>query len=450
MRALLAAWFRFAHRRELAMLASIPGPVPIALIGNGLDLLGGDLHTKLESWRARWGDLALFWIFGKPSLLTAKPEHVYRILVTQPEEWIKNVPRAATKPTGGESVFRSPGPPDWKPRRVAHPFEQPWVNEFFEGIWPTVRGVTRARFAKLGTAHVDLYEEILKCSWDSFALGALGETLPPEAFVEHETLLREVGRRGALPIAFSIDPVFWWRRARWLARIERRLARGSIGEGLDLVSRMAKAGSDLGTRRVRDEIGNIFAAGMKNAALAASATAFVLGKHPEWRERAIAELRAAGGVDAIDRNALVALPILDRVVKETLRLYPSVAGFVREVAPGHDVVLDGAHLPQGTQVFLISWVVHRHPDVWPDPTRFDPDRFLVEPAPGTYFPFGLGERFCVGRDWTLLVCKGIVATLLGHENITLDASTDYETKLVAVLTIPKRGVPAMLAPRDGT
>jgi len=420
--------------------------VPIALIGNGLDLLGGDLHTKLESWRARWGDLVAFWIFGKPSLMTAKPEHVVRILVERPEEWIKNVPRAATKPVGGESVFRSPGPPDWKPRRVAHPFEQSWVEDFFDGIWPSVRTITRDRFAALGKTHLELYDPILQCSWDAFALGALGEKLPPEAFVEHETLLREVGRRGAVPI--SIDPIFWWRRSKWFARLQRRLARGSIGEGLDLISRLSKAGSDVSSRRARDEIGNIFAAGMKNAAVAASATTFLLAKHPAWRDRVLTEIAAAGGIDAIDRKTLVSLPVLDRVTKEALRLYPSVAGFVREVAPGKDVVLDGAHLPQGTQVFLLSWVVHRHPDVWSDPTRFDPDRFLTEPKPGTYFPFGLGERFCVGRDWTLLVAKGIVATLLAHHDVTLDPGTEYDTKLVAVLTIPKNGVPATLAPRS--
>lgn len=442
--ALLASMFRATHGSERDLLDNVPGPTPIWLVGNGLDLAGGDLHVKFEAWRAKYGDLFRFWLFDKPSLVTAKPEHVVRILVGQPDEWIKNVPRAATKPVGGESVFRSPGPPDWKPRRVAHPFEQPWVGEFFEGIWPVVRAATRERFSPL-RGEVDLYQEILQCSWASFSLGALGEVLPHEAFVEHETLLKEVGRRGVVPI--SIDPVFWWRRSSWFARLEARLARGSIGDGLDLISRMAKAGTDLKTHRVRDEIGNIFAAGMKNAAVAASAVTFLLGKHPEWRARVTKEIADAGGIDAIDRNALVSLPVFDRVVKEALRLYPAVAGFVREVAPGRDVELDGHHLPQGTQVFLLSWVVHRHPDLWPDPTRFDPDRFLTEPRPGTYFPFGLGERYCVGRDWTLLVTKGIVATLLGYEDVTLDASADFETKLVAVLTIPKNGLPAIVSPK---
>jgi len=80
--------------------------------------------------------------------------------------------------------------------------------------------------------------------------------------------------------------------------------------------------------------------------------------------------------------------------------------------------------------------------VWPDPLRFDPDRFLVEPRPGTYFPFGLGARFCVGRDWTILFTKTCVATLLARGRIELDPDATFETTLVAALTVPKNGLPA--------
>lgn len=442
--------FRLTHRRDVAMLARLPGPRPIVLFGNALQLAtGGELHTLFEKWRAEHGDFLRFWLFGQPSLLTARPELVADVLIDQEGDWEKNVPRAATKPVGGESVFRSTGGAEWKAKRAAHPFEAPWVGAFYDAMFPVIRGATERRFSKLEGA-IDLYEEILRATFECFARGVLGEELPERAFVEHETLLREVGRRGALPIAFSWSPVFWWRRRAWRQRIAARMERGSLGEDAhDLVSIFARDGKrDMRSRLLQDELGNIFAAGMKNAAITAAATAFLVGKHPDVRARLIAELEAAGAADGtLDRSALVALPYFDRVVKEALRLYPSVAGFMREVKSDREVTLGGVKLPPRTQIFLVSWIVHRHPDLWPDPERFDPDRFLEEPARGTYFPFGLGERFCVGREWTLLCAKAIVATLLVKHEVEIDPAADFETKLVSVLTVPKNGVAATIRPR---
>ena len=446
MRSLFESLFRLQQGRALEALAGVPGPTPVFLVGNGLDLLGGDLHVKFEEWRARYGDLMRFFLFSQPSLLTAKPEHVVRILVDRPDEWIKNVPRGATAPTGGESVFRAPDRKEWAPKRAAHPFEQRWIAESYDALVPRIRELVRARLdARVGQS-IDLYEEILRVTFDAFAVIVLGETLPPEAFDDHERMLKEVGNRGALPVPFSPSPFFWWRRWRWRKRIASRIARGSLGErATDLVSMMSRAGTDMTKRLVHDELGNVFLAGMKNAALAASSSTFLLTKHTLFGDRVRAELDAAG-LDP-DRTTLLALPHLDRSVKEAGRLYPSVAGFVREVKPGERIELDGAILPPRTQVFLVSWIVHRHPEIWADPTRFDPDRFLVEPKPGTYFPFGLGLRFCVGRDLTILVAKTITAEILSRFEVALDPAADYETKLVAVLTIPKRGVPCRLTRR---
>jgi cytochrome P450 len=446
---LLESLFRLTHRRDVEMLAPLPGPRPIFLFGNALQLAGGDLHKLFERWRAEHGDFLRFWLFGQPSLFTARPELVADVLVDHESDWEKNVPRAATRPVGGESVFRSVGGAEWKEKRAAHPFEAPWVDAFYDAMYPVIRDATDARFAKL-EGRVDLYQELLRTSWDCFSLGVFGERLPEAAFAEHETLLREVGRRGALPVAFSWSPVFWWRRRSWRARIAARMERGSLGEGAhDLVSTFARGGKrDMRSQLLRDELGNIFAAGMKNAAIAASATAFLVGKHPDVRARLVAELEAAGAGDGtLDRRTLVTLPYLDRVVKESLRLYPAVAGFVREVKKDREVSLGGVRLPPRTQIFFVSWVVHRHPGLWPDPERFDPDRFLTEPARGSYIPFGLGERYCVGREWTLLCAKAIVATLLTRHDVEIDPAADFDTTLVSSLTVPKNGVAATVRRR---
>jgi cytochrome P450 len=442
---ILESSFRLRHRAALDMLSSFPGPKPIALFGNALSIAGHPLHTLFEDWRERYGDTVAFWIFGQPSLVTAKPELVADVLVDHEANWLKNLPRAATKPVGGQSVFRSPGGAEWKEKRAAHPFEMKWVDDWYDGVMPALRARTTDRLgARAPAGHLDLYEEILRASFDCFSLGVFGETLPPHAFVEHEALLNEVGRRGALPVAVSLSPVFWWRRWQWFSRLEARMAAGDRG-GTDMISALARNGADLTSRRARDELGNIFTAGMKNAAIAASATTFYLTKMPSALERVRAELDAAG--PGLDRKTLVSLPYFDRCVREALRLVPPVAGFAREVKPDRVVTFDGASLPPRTQLFLVPWIIHRDARHWPDPLRFDPDRFLAEPARGTYFPFGLGARFCVGREWTLLVTKSIVSALVTKWSPILDDGVDFETTLVAALTVPKNGLPGRLAAR---
>ena len=453
---ILSALFRAWNSRAVRMLSALPGPEPIFIAGNGLDLVGKDLHTLFSRWcdqeyrREAHPGLVRFFLFNQPSLVSARPDLVRDVLLEHADDWYKNVPRAATRPVGGESVFREKGGEGWKAKRAHHPFEGAWAQRFYDGILPVVRRLTTERFESRQGRSFDLYAEMVQLSFSAFSHAVFGYELPAEAFTEHETLLREVGARGALPVAFSWNPVFWWRRRKWFARLEERLARGSLGDdATDLVSIMMREGAlDPRSRLARDELGNIFAAGMKNAAIAAAATTFLLARHPEVLSGVLGEL---DGADALhcEREALLALPLFDRAVKESLRLYPSVAGFVREVKPGRKVLLDGIELPPRTQIFLVSWVVHRSPHVWADPERFDPSRFEREPEPGTYFPFGLGPRYCVGQDWTLLVTKAVVATLLSRWQVALDPSADFETKLVSVLTIPKREVTTSLTRREG-
>lgn len=451
MASLLETIFRLTHPRSTRMLASLPGPPPVPIFGNALQIAGHDLHTHLEGWRHRYGELVRFWVLGQPTLLTARPEHVAEVLVDRADDWIKGVPRLATKPVGGGSVFRSPGGADWGPRRAAHPFEARWIDAFYDAILDPIRRRTRERLAPLVAAaegsHVDLYREILRASFDAFALGVFGELLPDEAFEEHETLLTEVGKRGAMgPFAISWSPTFWSRRGRWMGRLEARMARGSLsGDAHDLISTLARHGADLRTTRARDELSNVFAAGMKNVAIAAAATHYFLLRDDGVRARVEGELDALG--EDCPRAALLAAPIFDRAVKESLRLIPPVAGFLREVAPDREVSLAGVVLPRRTQIFLVPWIVHRETTLWPDPLRFDPDRFLAEPARGAYFPFGLGDRYCVGRDWTILVTKAIVATLLARTTCALDPGASFETTLVAALTVPKNGLPATIRSR---
>ncbi|GAC1460892.1 MAG: hypothetical protein PVSMB4_19720 [Ktedonobacterales bacterium] len=111
---------------------------------------------------------------------------------------------------------------------------------------------------------------------------------------------------------------------------------------------------------------------------------------------------------------LTALPYLDQVVKEAMRLYPPAWTQGRRAID--DFELEGYRLPAGTVVMFSQWVIHRLPEIWGDPETFRPERF--EPAaeralpPYAYFPFGGGPRMCIGMPFANLEARLLLATIL--------------------------------------
>lgn len=170
-------------------------------------------------------------------------------------------------------------------------------------------------------------------------------------------------------------------------------------------------------RAVRDEAVTLVVAGHETVASAMEWAAHLLATHPDVQERVAAEAAAVLGGPGNPTLADVGrLPVARAVLDETLRLYPPAWVVTRRATD--DDVLAGHRLPAGTLVIISPWVRHRDPDVWAEPTRFDPERFLdadadsrVASRTGAYLPFGLGPRLCIGRDFALLEATLLVARL---------------------------------------
>jgi cytochrome P450 len=104
-----------------------------------------------------------------------------------------------------------------------------------------------------------------------------------------------------------------------------------------------------------------------------------------------------------------------QVIKETLRLYSPLSFHYRQTVDNVDLG-NGYVLPAGVPVIVTAYLTHRNPDHFPEPQRFDPDRFLPENSigrhPYAYIPFGLGRRLCVGHNFAMMETKTILSTVL--------------------------------------
>lgn len=145
--------------------------------------------------------------------------------------------------------------------------------------------------------------------------------------------------------------------------------------------------------QLRDEAITFYIAGYETTGTALAWTLWLLAGHPHVRDALLAELDG-GSTEA---------PLLHACMQEGLRLYPPALFVIRHTV-GDDVLL-GHPVRAGTPVLVSPWLVHHNPAIWPDPKRFDPERFL-SPAPErsrlAWIPFGAGQRICIGKALAML------------------------------------------------
>ncbi|MBL8739685.1 MAG: cytochrome P450, partial [Myxococcales bacterium] len=148
---------------------------------------------------------------------------------------------------------------------------------------------------------------------------------------------------------------------------------------------------------------------------------YLLSKHPDVERRLFAEVDAVLGGRPATSEDVRALVLTDRVLKETMRLYPPAWTTGREVA--EDVEIRGYTIPKGAQILTSQWVVHRDPRWFPNPEGFDPDRWAPERAADlpkfAYFPFGGGPRVCIGNHFAAMEAALVLATIVQRYRIEL-------------------------------
>ncbi len=213
------------------------------------------------------------------------------------------------------------------------------------------------------------------------------------------------------------------------------------------------ATEETGTERMsdeqlRDEVLTLVSAGHETTANALAWTFMLLSQYPDVGRRLRAELDEVLGGRSPRFEDLPRLEYTERVIQESMRLYPPV-WMIERVTLGPDTVA-GRELPKDTIVGLCIYTAHRNPKHWPNPEGFDPDRFLPERSEGrpryAYFPFGAGPRMCIGNHFAMMEAKLLVATIAQH--FELELVQGHRVRLDPGVTLrPRGGLPMRLVPR---
>jgi cytochrome P450 len=207
----------------------------------------------------------------------------------------------------------------------------------------------------------------------------------------------------------------------------------------------AGGGEPMRDADLRHELKAVLFAGHTTTASALAWTFYVLSTDPAASEAVRAEVREALGGRSPGADDLPSLVHVRRVIDEVLRLYPPT--WVTARTPLRDDRIRGYRIAAGSIVLLSPFVTHRHPAFWPEPDRFDPDRFAAErrPAPFAYLPFGAGPRSCIGSWLASVEMQLVVAMVAQRYALTLVPGSGVAVEPGLTLR-PKPGVPVILRP----
>jgi cytochrome P450 len=209
------------------------------------------------------------------------------------------------------------------------------------------------------------------------------------------------------------------------AEIRRRRRSADLGD--DVLSILLEArdedGEPMTDVEIRDELMTLLVAGHETTATALAWAVEQLSRHPE----VLGELGNGSGEE-----------YLDAVVQETLRLRPVIVVVVRLLT--EPMELGGRLLPAGIRVAPCIYLMHRRPEIYPDPEAFRPERFLESP-PGTYtwLPFGGGIRRCLGAQFAQMEMKVVLQTLLENARIRPTTTRPERATRRAITFVPERG-----------
>jgi cytochrome P450 len=451
------------------MLSEAPGPRGLPLVGVALQFRRDPLRLLMRA-AAEYGDVVQLPLFKLP-LTPLEPRHrVYivnepglarQICLTKRHQYrthsqLVGKLKLVLQLDDGE-LLTSTGEA-WAQRKAAL---QPAFNACAEWGDPVVRSVTfmAARWSMLPDgAEVDIDREMTTLVTHLFARMFAGLDLDGanKGLAPHwHSMLNGFSRRMATPFRFLLRLPTRANRDFQIASacVEPSLAavirdhRQQVSHGFgDMLSAWLRAshtrGIELSDKSIRDQLVLLLLAGRKNVSNALTWAFHLLGEHHEISTTAAAEVQARGGSDWKQLSYVAA------VQKEVLRLYPTAWLIARQSLAEDEV--GGYRIPAGATIFMSPYVIHRRPDLWPDPERFDPKRFLGDAgrpiATDAYLPFGVGSRTCIGNSLTELIMRVAIAVL--NARFEFRNAPGHKAEIHATSSLyPRGGMPMLISKR---
>jgi len=391
-----------------------------------------------------------------------EPADIHHVLVTEYKKYRRSTQVERLKPIVGEGLIASEGERWRQQRKLAQPaFHKERIARAVATIARVAQEGVAAWDALPNGSVIDVSEEMSRTALRVIGLAMFDYDLAERSAAVSGALetilevtidrLRRLLYTPGLPTAKNLR---FDRAMRILhdvvegiitARTKENVDRGDL---LSMFMRAvdAETGARMDERQLRDEVMTMVLVGHETTAHAMAWTFALLNDHPEVRRRLREEAKAVLGDRPATFEDVRKLTYARQVLMESMRLRPP-AWMMARTALVDDTLPSGVKVPKGTQIFISPYSVHRDPAHWPNPERFDPERFSdtanAARLRGTYIPFGAGPRKCIGDEFAMTEAVVVIASIARRYELLLPPG-HVVVEQPSVTLRPKHGLPMIL------
>ncbi|MER6912698.1 cytochrome P450 [Streptomyces sp. NPDC000594] len=419
------------HRREIPT-ARATGLPP------GRVSFRGDQIRFLERAAAEHGDIFRFRLLGAPVIVLNNPDHIHQVLVGHRHRYDKEVMLyRLVRPVLRQGLITNPGGAFYlRQRRMMQPaFRPAAIRQFTAGMteetqrmldrWDTT--LRPGQSADLSQEFSELALHIVTRTLFSAQVGDTARRFAA-AFTEANDILGRFFRFPFPPLSVPTPEHLRLRRA--IRRMDECVSAfvhraEEPGGRIDLLSILRHAvdesdGRGMDLEQLHHEVLNIVVGAYETTTNAMAWTFYVLAGQPEIEAALHEELTTVLGGRPPTFEDLPRAPYARRIVEETLRMYSPAWQFMRRAR--EEDTIDGYRIPAQANIYINSYLLHRHPGYWDDPAVFDPGRFaperLTDRQRRAYMPFGAGERVCIGQHFALMELQLVLMAIAQRHRFT--------------------------------
>lgn len=470
----------FLARKKFGLL-HIPGPTPLPILGNAL-LLAGPMENVLTtalSLREKYGNAFLFHFGMMPQLVISAPQDFEKIL-SNSVDLNKGFQYGLASPWLGDSLGMTSSKKWHSRRKLLNPaFYFQLLEDFLFVMNDQAEILTeKIEHVSISGEPVDFFPLMCRCALDVVCETAMGKGIGAQTNNE-SSYVKAMENAGAILFYRAVSP--WLhndtlfalspsgrdmrrnleiingftnnaiaeRKKQFAGRLSDIPQVDEVGRKrrvafLDLLVEASQDGTVLSDTDIRDEVNNTVFAGHDTVAFNTSITLYLFATHPQYQKKVQEELQEIfGDSDRPPTSAdLGRMVFLTMIIKESLRLYPSIPQISRKLT--QDLKLGGHHIPAQTEILLFIYLLHRDPVSFPDPDKFDPERFSPEKVkerhPYSYAPFSAGPRNCIGQKFAMMEEKVVLSTVLRRFDVEAKVPADQLLYLPELSMKPKNGL----------
>ncbi|KAF5292053.1 hypothetical protein FQR65_LT11319 [Abscondita terminalis] len=447
------SWYLRYHwkKRNLYLAAwKRPGPFSLPLLGHAFFLLGSpkSILQNMLKLNRQYKSPVPVWI-GPKLLFSITEAKDLEIVLNNPNALEKNESYEFLKIAVGEGLFSAPVA-RWKHNRkiIMPTLNQKILDSFVPFFADQSNILLKELETKVGTGDFNIFEYIMKCIIDNLCETVMGVSINVQGsdsdFVKWVSIAMDISYMRISKVWYHSDFIFRLSshsrkiddviskmnsfvddvivKKREEYRVQCRSEPSFVDEELskrksflDLLIELSENGTEFRNQELRDEVMTFIVAGSDTNASIISYLFMVLGMYPEVQQKLYEEIiDVLGPSRPVEHTDLKNFEYMTRILKETFRLFPPAPFIARALT--EDIKLDECTLPAGSSALINIIAMHRDPSVYPEPLKFDPDRFLKEEVakrhPYSWLPFSGGPRNCIGSNYAYMSIKAVIASVV--------------------------------------